>query len=315
MWAGRYWYGIKPEDKCILIIGGSLIFLNGFAKTAEIIKRRFKDFLLGYKRYYSYNISIDFLQQVADEIMNFCPRYIVGRSVFIDALARANQYRKNEFRKLDLKAVIVTSECLPFEDSQEMISNILSTPVCMEYGSNETDVIAYTNSDGDYRVFWRNQLVEVEDNNNILITSLYNRCIPLIRYKLGDKIVLPKDSEQVRFGIHKISDVDGRQMTTIITKDNVRIHSTVFDNILKFISDVVGYQIVYTKDEIVINLITPDHIEFNSIKSEIRMKLINVHPDLGSIEIKRVDNLYQTNSEKSPANFFLDGYKEQIYLA
>ncbi|QNM86276.1 phenylacetate--CoA ligase family protein [Polaribacter pectinis] len=95
-----------------------------------------------------------------------------------------------------LKACVVTSEML-FENDKEILKKAFGVPIINEYGASELDLIAFEDSNNNWILNTETLFVEVlDDNNNILedgkignlvITSLYNKANPFIRYKIGDK--------------------------------------------------------------------------------------------------------------------------------
>src|SRR5262249_52858916 len=115
-------------------------------------------------------------------------------SVALDRFARVNRAKADQFRKIGLKLVIATAEAFPSPDSRELIEEVLGGRVAMEYGSVETGPIAHEPPTGRYRVFWADYMLEgVESKSKpgcyeILVTSLHRRCMPLVRYRIGDLI-------------------------------------------------------------------------------------------------------------------------------
>jgi len=77
-------------------------------------------------------------------------------------------------------------------------------PIVNEYGASELDLIAFENPEGKWQVNSETLFVEIlDDNNNVLpngeegrivITSLYNKAHPFIRYDIGDIGILSKES-------------------------------------------------------------------------------------------------------------------------
>lgn len=102
-----------------------------------------------------------------------------------------------------LNACVVTSEML-FEDDKKLLEKQFGVPVINEYGASELDLIAFQNPDDTWRVNSETLFIEILDaQNNILphgkegrivITSLYNKAHPFIRYDIGDIGVLSKNS-------------------------------------------------------------------------------------------------------------------------
>lgn len=102
-----------------------------------------------------------------------------------------------------LKACIVTSEML-FENDKILLEHQLGIPIINEYGAAELGLIAFQNTKGQWIINSSDLYVEIlDDNDNILpygeegrivITSLYNKAHPFIRYDLGDIGSLSKTS-------------------------------------------------------------------------------------------------------------------------
>lgn len=102
-----------------------------------------------------------------------------------------------------LKACVVTSEML-FENDKILMEQAFGVPVINEYGASELDLIAFQNQKDQWIVNSETLFVEiVDDNGNVLpygeegrivITSLYNKAHPFIRYDIGDIGILSPDS-------------------------------------------------------------------------------------------------------------------------
>lgn len=101
-----------------------------------------------------------------------------------------------------LKQVIVTSEML-FEEDRQIMLKAFGVPVVNEYGASELGVMAHSNNKGQLVLNQETLLIEILDNDNqpvaegqqgrIVITGLYNKAHPMIRYDIGDIGVLGKD--------------------------------------------------------------------------------------------------------------------------
>ena len=102
-----------------------------------------------------------------------------------------------------LRVCIVTSEML-FDADKKLMESQFGAPVVNEYGASELDLIAFQNPNNQWQVNNETLFVEVlDDQNNILpfgeegrlvITSLYNKSQPFIRYDIGDIGALSKKS-------------------------------------------------------------------------------------------------------------------------
>lgn len=102
-----------------------------------------------------------------------------------------------------LKLCVVTSEML-FEKDKQLLEKWLGVPIINEYGAAELDLIAFTNPKDEFIVNSETLYVEILDENNkvvpkgqsgrIIITSLYNKANPFIRYDIGDTGIISKKS-------------------------------------------------------------------------------------------------------------------------
>src|SRR5690606_1016871 len=102
-----------------------------------------------------------------------------------------------------LKCCVVTSEML-FDIDKALMETYFGVPTVNEYGTSELDLIAFQNTDGLWQVNSETLYVEIVDETGtvlpygeegrVVITSLYNKAHPFIRYDLGDLGILSKDS-------------------------------------------------------------------------------------------------------------------------
>jgi phenylacetate-CoA ligase len=299
-WVGRSRYGIRVEDHCFYIWGHSHLLGTGFSGVRKKNLRILKDKILGYYRFSAYNLTEDTLLKAGDALLEFKPKYIIGYSNALDMFSRVNIKRADKFKSLNLKVVIATSENFPFSDSSQIIEKVFGAPVAMEYGSVETDAIAYTNKSLVFNIFWRNYFIEVNNNDlngEILVTSLYPRCTPLIRYKLGDLIEL---TDKGKFGINKFNNVIGRNRKVLTLKDGTKINTAIFSHSLRDFPEVLGFQIVISNSSFKINIFSRSVKEKDKLKINLKNKLKIIHPDFEDTEIEIVRKLKQNKSGKTP---------------
>jgi len=91
-----------------------------------------------------------------------------------------------------------------FENDRGLLEEWIGVPVVNEYGAAELGLIAFQNTKTQWVVNTDDLYLEIVDENNtilpygeegrVVITSLYNKAHPLIRYDLGDIGKLSKDS-------------------------------------------------------------------------------------------------------------------------
>jgi phenylacetate-CoA ligase len=168
-------------------------------------KERFKDFLGNRFRFSIFDLSdvvLDrFLKKFATEKFDYINGYTSSIVLFAKFLKQKNIVLKDICPTL--KVCVVTSEML-FDEDKILMEKQFGVAVVNEYGASELDLIAFQNSDGEWQVNSETLFVEIlDDNNNVLpygkegrvvITSLFNKAHPFIRYDIGDIGVLDKKS-------------------------------------------------------------------------------------------------------------------------
>lgn len=168
-------------------------------------KERLKDFFSQRYRFPVFDLSDKKLEGILDSFKRKKFEYINGYTSSIVLFAK---YLKSKNIFLPdicptLKYCIVTSEML-FDDDKKLMEEVFGVPVINEYGASEVDLIAFTNTAGDFAVNSRTIFVEILDDSDkplplgssgrIVITSLYNKAHPMIRYDIGDIGILALSS-------------------------------------------------------------------------------------------------------------------------
>jgi len=302
-WYARGWYDVTPADRLFLLWGHSHIFGEGLRGWWNKVKRRAKDHVLGYHRADAYDLSDDALRQAGRELVQTQPDYVLGYSSALDKLAQVNEDRAEDFRRLDLKAVIATAESFPRPDSAELIGNVFGAPVAMEYGAVETGPMAYQAPDGDFRVFWRHYKIEGEQTDlldgayEIYVTSLYPRCFPLVRYRIGDMVPVDPNAEDFD---QTLPSIIGRCNDYITLPNGGRVHSVALIHAVQEVDGIQALQI-HQKDEREIAVYyeseTGRPLGDQNLNA-MREGLSRLDPALEDVEIQVVSSLEQTPAGK-----------------
>ena len=169
------------------------------------IKERSKDLLSHRFRFPIFDLSDLILEDVLIKFQQKKFDYINGYTSSIVLFAKFLQQKNILLKSVcpTLKCCVVTSEML-FEEDKALLEKQFGVPVINEYGASELDLIAFQNPQGDWQVNSETLFVEIlDDANNVLpygqegrivITSLYNKAHPFIRYDIGDIGVLDEKS-------------------------------------------------------------------------------------------------------------------------
>ena len=168
-------------------------------------KERFKDLLSHRFRFSIFDLSDVVLEGFLQHFRTKKFDYINGYTSSIVMFAKFLQKKNIILSAIcpTLKVCIVTSEML-FEDDKILLEKQFGIPIVNEYGASELDLIAFQNPNGEWQINSETLFVEILDDDNqvvpngvsgrIVITSLFNKAHPFIRYDIGDIGILDEKS-------------------------------------------------------------------------------------------------------------------------
>jgi phenylacetate-coenzyme A ligase PaaK-like adenylate-forming protein len=160
-------------------------------------KERFKDVLSKRFRFSVFDLSDTAFKKHLKTFQSKKFDYINGYTSSIVQFAKFLKKENIVLKSIcpTLKVCVVTSEML-FENDKLLMETQLGVPIINEYGAAELDLIAFENSNNEWQINSETLFVEILDDNNnpvslgeegrIVITSLYNKAHPFIRYDIGD---------------------------------------------------------------------------------------------------------------------------------
>ena len=168
-------------------------------------KERFKDFLAKRYRFPIFDLSDVVLEEILKKFQHTKFDYINGYTSSVVLFAKFLQTKNIVLKDVcpTLKVCMVTSEML-FDDDKILLEKYLGIPIVNEYGASELDLLAFQNPNGEWQVNSETLFIEILDENNqpvangtsgkVVVTSLYNKAHPFIRYEIGDIGVLDEKS-------------------------------------------------------------------------------------------------------------------------
>lgn len=168
-------------------------------------KERVKDALSNRFRFSVFDLSDAAFENLLNKFSSTSFDYINGYTSAIVQFAKFLERKNIVLNSIcpSLKACVVTSEML-FDDDKTLMETQFGVPVINEYGASELDLIAFQNPKGEWQINSETLFVEILDKNDnilplgeegrVVITSLYNKAHPFIRYDIGDIGMLSKQS-------------------------------------------------------------------------------------------------------------------------
>lgn len=304
IWLGRRRLGVDPDDRLFLIWGHAHLLGSGWRGRVNRVKRTASDRLLGYTRYSAYDLADADLERACAMLLRARPAYVVGYSTALDRFARVNAGRAGDIAALALRAVIATAEAFPWPDSRAAVEACFGAPVAMEYGTVETGPLAYENPvDGPgYDVFWARNRVERRGGagavaDELLVTSLEPRALPLLRYALGD-LAEASAAEAAAPCLRRLEGVIGRCNDVIRLPNGAMVHSEAFTHCLRELAEVRAFQVVAPGDAVPwIRYEARDALR-EAVATETRRRFAAVDPSLADIRLERVDTIALSTAGK-----------------
>lgn len=193
------WFGLDFNSSKQARFYGIPLDLKGY------YKERFKDALSKRYRFSVFDMSDATLERHLEKFKKTDFDYLNGYTSSIVQFAKFLDRKNIVLNTIcpSLKACVVTSEML-FENDKLLMEKQFGVPVINEYGASELDLIAFQDKNDDWIVNSETLFVEILDDDNqplpngeegrVVITSLYNKAHPFIRYDIGDIGILSEKS-------------------------------------------------------------------------------------------------------------------------
>jgi len=237
------------------------VFLNAFRMTPELM-REFVT-VLNVKR----------------------PKLVVAYAQAIYELAR---FAEREGLEVTPQAAIMTSATTLFPFMREAIERVFQCKVFNRYGSREVGDIACEGPDreGLWVAPWGNYIeivdrhgVRVPDGTEgeILVTSLTNYAMPLIRYQIGDTGRLSPPNELRQKGSAQVLQaILGKTVDIFRTSEGALVEPGYFEGLMYFKDWIQKFQVIQTStSRIVFRIVRSDshcsHADLEQIVTETKM--------------------------------------------
>lgn len=169
----------------------------------KYLKEKLKDLVSSRVRFPVFDLSEKNMSEYLNRFYKYRFKYIYGYTSSLVLFANHVLGKGLTLKNVcpTLTHCIVTAEVCSQGD-KDALQQAFGVKVYNEYGAAELGVIAFEDSDGDMLLNEENLFIEVLDENGkeiepgaegeVVITCLYNRAMPFVRYRLGDRIILKK---------------------------------------------------------------------------------------------------------------------------
>jgi phenylacetate-CoA ligase len=214
-------------------------------------KARFFNWLTSEKWLNAFRMSPVTMRHFIDVFNRVRPRLIVAYAQSAYELARFAE--REQLTVAPLRAMMTSAGTLyPF--MRDKLRQVFGCEVYNLYGSREVSDIAWelSGTEGLWAPPWAN-FVEIVDERgtpvpagtegDILVTSLTNYAMPLVRYRIGDRGALMPLSEP-QGGVQVLSRVSGRNVDTFRRSDQTLVDGEYFTHLMYFRPWVWKFQVV-----------------------------------------------------------------------
>jgi len=276
--------GYQPGGHLFLIWGHSHLLGTGWRRRYLHVRRKFADAFLGYRRVDAYRLNRADCEAHARTLLRFKPIGIIGYASVLDLFARYTTTYRDRFRALGIRFVLSTAEAPPRSDTVSLIDDHFGCPLVEEYGGAEFGQVAFKSGADAFRVYGDLNYVECGEPGGAdaggeaaLVTSLYDRYLPLIRYRVGDLLAGP---ERLAHGhVAAFAAVAGRINDVIHLGDGEAIHSVAVFHCIHQEPSVQNIQMVLRDRAIEICLVA-SATDRPALEARVRQRLAQVHPAL-----------------------------------
>jgi phenylacetate-CoA ligase len=222
---GDQWMGWRPWMRKIKLWGGSL-----GRPASRGLRSKMRSFVLGHVPLAAFSVNAKTAPDYARTIMQAGPSIMIGYSSALYLLAQ-EVAKLGEFQ-WPLHAIFPTAAEMPAEWAR-YVSMVFKCPVRRYFGCAEVNSLGFqTTDEGPYLIPDEHVVLEtvrpgtpeaeVVPPGSLLITSLFNRARPLIRYANGDQadIAPPGELHPTRSCIRELG---GRGADMFVLRDGTRL--------------------------------------------------------------------------------------------
>jgi phenylacetate-CoA ligase len=227
--------------------------------TRQDCIRHARDHLLNSRLLSAFHMGKTALAKYSDIIVRYGPVKMYGYASALYLLARYFQETKRK-PPPSLKVVFATAEPL-FDFQRKVIQDVFGVRVAVEYGARDAGLMANECPAGGLHIPAEGMVVEIERSGSdvtgeIIVTNLYSRAMPIIRYRTGDVGELGTEPCPCGRGLPLLKKVEGRQTDFLVATDGHILHALAVIYILREMATVKEFQVIQERlDRIVVRVV------------------------------------------------------------
>lgn len=300
------WAGRKLGESQIKLWGSERDILGQSESIAHVLA----NWVWNLKLLNSFRMTQENMKKYIEEINLYKPKMILA---YVQSIYELGKFVKENNLKVHSPNSIMTSAGVLYPKYKELIEDIFHCPVFNRYGSREVGDIACDceKLEGLHlNVF--NHYIEIINENGkncepgkmgeVVVTTLRNYTMPLIRFKIVDMAILSSKQCSCDRGLPMIEKIIGRTVDVFKNKSGDLIDGEYFTHLIYFKDYIKKFQIIQEKEDYIIVKLVLDKKEsfiknkkdFDNITDKIKL----VMGEDTKIKYVLVDNILSTKSGK-----------------
>lgn len=248
------WMGVKPRDKKLILMGGHVIGKNYFDR----LKKTVNNALTNSISFSPYDTSKENILKIIEALKNNEFKFIRSYPQFLFSIA---QRLKSQGMSFDVKAITTTAEPL-MPEHRVLFKEVFNAEIFDQYGCGEIMGVAYEcPMHSGLHIADERVLVEVDDNNDLIITDLDSYAMPFIRYWNADQAIVSDEECSCGRKSRLIKKIMGRTCDYITGVNGEFLHwayfwHLFFDSHVAEKRNLRKFQVVQkSKDKLLIRLV------------------------------------------------------------
>lgn len=258
------------------------------------------NYVLNQRFYSTFHLTWGNMGYYVENLNSYRPEIIDGFTSCIVDICKyvASSGGSLHFRPI---AVFPTSEPL-FPDQRQIIREVLGVEPRDQYASSEGAPFIFECREGSLHYALHTGVIETDSDGEALVTSFTTHGTPLIRYRIGDRIVVGNRRCSCGWDTPVIEAIEGRAIDYLYSRERGRIYSPNLANVVKqFPNSVIQTQFVQESPERIVVRLVVDKKRFD-IESDAKVVLEQTRARLGrniEVQVRVVDEIERAASGKT----------------
>ncbi|MAT90298.1 MAG: polysaccharide biosynthesis protein [Flavobacteriaceae bacterium] len=257
-------------------------------------------------RYYStFHLKKEFLSFYIENLKKFRPEFLVGFPSNMYEIAKYGLANNFDFPENTIKAIFPTAETVT-DHSREVIEKFFKAKVFDQYASSEGAPFIFECHQGKLHLEMQSGVFEVLDDENnstndgrLVVTSFTTYGTPLIRYDIGDNIILSNQTCTCGNNNPLVNKILGRIDDFVYSPENGKINLGNISNTLKDTKGIIKFQVEQNSLQTIVIKMVADREDYTNDVEKIFIK--NWRDRIGedmSLKIKYVEEIPVAKSGK-----------------